>query len=199
MCDTFPLSSPQEQRDILHGLRQLAFECESESSLSNERRRSLCAKEFKKLGFSVSALLPPLLSPTVLFSVSRPVSFQNNSNPGQDLVRTPPGLLALDTMYYFARRYPDAYSRVSWDVSAASSAHSKRTLRAGTHRDSISFPSLCWKTAAGKTNTNVLLPGAASSSRSSSVRSFVSERPVSGAVYPSAAPLTGLDVTPPPR
>lgn len=41
------------------------------------------------------------------------VSFQNNSNPGQDLVRTPPGLLALDTMYYFARRYPDAYSRVS--------------------------------------------------------------------------------------
>lgn len=41
------------------------------------------------------------------------ISFQNNSNPGQDLVRTPPGLLALDTMYYFATRYPDAYSRVS--------------------------------------------------------------------------------------
>lgn len=38
---------------------------------------------------------------------------QNNSNPGQDLVRTPPGLLALDTMFYFATRYPDAYSRVS--------------------------------------------------------------------------------------
>lgn len=41
------------------------------------------------------------------------LSYQNNSNPGQDLVRTPPGLLALDTMYYFAARYPDAYSRVS--------------------------------------------------------------------------------------
>ncbi len=41
------------------------------------------------------------------------MSFQNNSNPGQDLVRTPPGLLALDTMLYFATRYPDAYSRVS--------------------------------------------------------------------------------------
>eukprot|EP00064_Thunnus_orientalis_P006243 superscaffoldBa00000644_g6259 len=78
----------QEQRDILHGLRQAAFESESDNSLSNERRRSLCAKEFKKLGFS------------------------NNSNPGQDLVRTPPGLLALDTMFYFASRYPDAYSRV---------------------------------------------------------------------------------------
>lgn len=45
---------PQDQRDVLHYLRQLAFESESESSLSNERRRSLCAKEFKKLGFSVS-------------------------------------------------------------------------------------------------------------------------------------------------
>lgn len=43
----------QEQRDVLHGLRQAAFETESENSLSNERRRSLCAKEFKKLGFSV--------------------------------------------------------------------------------------------------------------------------------------------------
>lgn len=48
------LLSPQEQRDILHGLRQAAFETESENSLSHERRRSLCAKEFRKLGFSVS-------------------------------------------------------------------------------------------------------------------------------------------------
>uniref|UniRef100_H2TH19 Engulfment and cell motility 3 n=1 Tax=Takifugu rubripes TaxID=31033 RepID=H2TH19_TAKRU len=89
----------QEQRDVLHGLRQLAFECESESSLSHERRRSLCAKEFKKLGFS------------------------NNSNPGQDLVRTPPGLLALDTMYYFARRYPDAYSRFVLENSSREDKH----------------------------------------------------------------------------
>uniref|UniRef100_A0A8C1W881 Engulfment and cell motility 3 n=1 Tax=Cyprinus carpio TaxID=7962 RepID=A0A8C1W881_CYPCA len=85
-----PLDSyNQEQRDMLHGLRQAAFEMESESGLSNERRRSLCAKEFKKLGFS------------------------NNSNPGLDLSRCPPGLLALDTMAYFASRYPDAYSRVT--------------------------------------------------------------------------------------
>lgn len=51
----------QEQRDILHGLRQAAFETESENSLSNERRRSLCAKEFKKLGFSVSYCLQVML------------------------------------------------------------------------------------------------------------------------------------------
>ncbi|KAI3371608.1 hypothetical protein L3Q82_024175, partial [Scortum barcoo] len=89
----------QEQRDILHGLRQAAFETESENSLSHERRRSLCAKEFKKLGFS------------------------NNSNPGQDLVRTPPGLLALDTMFYFATRYPDAYSRFVLENSSREDKH----------------------------------------------------------------------------
>uniref|UniRef100_A0A8C5GY04 Engulfment and cell motility protein 3-like n=1 Tax=Gouania willdenowi TaxID=441366 RepID=A0A8C5GY04_GOUWI len=89
----------QEQRDILHGLRQAAFETESENSLSHERRRSLCAKEFKKLGFS------------------------NNSNPGQDLVRTPPGLLAMDTMFYFANRYPDAYSRFVLENSSREDKH----------------------------------------------------------------------------
>uniref|UniRef100_A0A8C6Q0K3 Engulfment and cell motility 3 n=1 Tax=Nothobranchius furzeri TaxID=105023 RepID=A0A8C6Q0K3_NOTFU len=89
----------QEQRDILHALRQAAFETDSENSLSHERRRSLCAKEFKKLGFS------------------------NNSNPGQDLVRTPPGLLALDTMHYFASRYPDAYSRFVLENSSREDKH----------------------------------------------------------------------------
>ncbi|XP_036399909.1 engulfment and cell motility protein 3 isoform X1 [Megalops cyprinoides] len=89
----------QEQRDKLHSLRQVAFETESENSLSTERRRSLCAKEFKKLGFS------------------------NNSNPGQDLIRTPPGLLALDTMTYFASRYPDAYSRFVLENSSREDKH----------------------------------------------------------------------------
>lgn len=51
----FAFALHQDQREMLHGLRQAAFEMESESNLSNERRRSLCAKEFKKLGFSVSA------------------------------------------------------------------------------------------------------------------------------------------------
>uniref|UniRef100_A0A8C1V6Y2 Engulfment and cell motility 3 n=1 Tax=Cyprinus carpio TaxID=7962 RepID=A0A8C1V6Y2_CYPCA len=95
-----PLDSyNQEQRDMLHGLRQAAFETESESGLSNERRRSLCAKEFKKLGFS------------------------NNSNPGLDLSRCPPGLLALDTMAYFASRYPDAYSRFVLENSSREDKH----------------------------------------------------------------------------
>ncbi|PWA33007.1 hypothetical protein CCH79_00020883, partial [Gambusia affinis] len=103
----------QDQRDALHGLRQAAFETDSENSLSHERRRSLCAKEFKKLGFSVRSRFcsEPVLTRCCYLITS--CLFQNNSNPGQDLVRTPPGLLALDTMFYFATRYPDAYSRVS--------------------------------------------------------------------------------------
>ncbi|XP_072729347.1 engulfment and cell motility protein 3 isoform X3 [Ciconia boyciana] len=80
----------QEQRELLQSLRQTAFESESEapaSSFSTERRRSLCAKEFRKLGF------------------------MNNSNPAEDLRRAPPGLLALDNMVYFSKHTPNAYSR----------------------------------------------------------------------------------------
>lgn len=47
------------------------------------------------------------------------VSFQNNSNPAEDLRRAPPGLLALDNMLYFSRHTPNAYSRVralSWRI-----------------------------------------------------------------------------------
>ncbi|XP_028665544.1 engulfment and cell motility protein 3 [Erpetoichthys calabaricus] len=88
-----------EQREILHTLRQVAFESDGEANLSNERRRSLCAKEFKKLGFS------------------------NNTNPGQDLNRTPPGLLALSTMAYFSSRYPDAYSRFVLENSSREDKH----------------------------------------------------------------------------
>uniref|UniRef100_A0A8C0EU74 Engulfment and cell motility 3 n=1 Tax=Bubo bubo TaxID=30461 RepID=A0A8C0EU74_BUBBB len=49
----------QEQRELLQSLRQTAFESESEAPASNfstERRRSLCAKEFRKLGFTVRPL-----------------------------------------------------------------------------------------------------------------------------------------------
>ncbi|XP_062856166.1 engulfment and cell motility protein 3 isoform X1 [Trichomycterus rosablanca] len=95
-----PLDSfSQEQREALHSLRQAVFETDNEGNLSNDRRRSLCAKEFKKLGFS------------------------NNSNPGQDLGRIPPGLLALDTMTYFASRYPDAYSRFVLENSSREDKH----------------------------------------------------------------------------
>ncbi|KAF2987048.1 hypothetical protein EK904_004089 [Melospiza melodia maxima] len=57
----------KEQRDLLQSLRQAAFESESEAAagtFSTERRRSLCAKEFRKLGFLVCSPCIPL-SPTL--------------------------------------------------------------------------------------------------------------------------------------
>uniref|UniRef100_A0A673Y7B2 Engulfment and cell motility 3 n=1 Tax=Salmo trutta TaxID=8032 RepID=A0A673Y7B2_SALTR len=79
-----PLDSyNQEQREILHGLRQAAFETESENSLSHERRRSLCAKEFKKLGFSVS-LLHEILLTTTSFSPPHWASFVLENSSRED-------------------------------------------------------------------------------------------------------------------
>ncbi|CAN8186932.1 unnamed protein product [Coccothraustes coccothraustes] len=92
----------QEQRDLLQSLRQAAFESESEApagTFSTERRRSLCAKEFRKLGFT------------------------NNSNPAEDLRRAPPGLLALDNMVYFSRNTPNAYSRFILENSSREDKH----------------------------------------------------------------------------
>ncbi|XP_025941170.1 engulfment and cell motility protein 3 isoform X1 [Apteryx rowi] len=92
----------KEQRELLQSLRQTAFESESETPTSNfstERRRSLCAKEFRKLGFV------------------------NNSNPAQDLYRAPPGLLALDNMVYFSRHTPNAYSRFVLENSSREDKH----------------------------------------------------------------------------
>ncbi|XP_040838480.1 engulfment and cell motility protein 3-like isoform X1 [Ochotona curzoniae] len=87
----------QEQREQLQALRQAAFEPEGES-LSADRRRSLCAREFRKLGFT-------------------------NSNPAQDLERVPPGLLALDNMLYFSRQAPSAYSRFVLENSSREDRH----------------------------------------------------------------------------
>ncbi|XP_028624394.1 engulfment and cell motility protein 3 isoform X2 [Grammomys surdaster] len=91
----------QEQRDQLQALRQAAFEPEGESlgtGLNADRRRSLCVREFRKLGFS-------------------------NSNPAQDLERVPPGLLALDNMVYFSRHAPSAYSRFVLENSSREDKH----------------------------------------------------------------------------
>ncbi|XP_039183537.1 engulfment and cell motility protein 3 isoform X1 [Crotalus tigris] len=92
----------QEQRDLLQSLRHAAFVSENESSAGSyntERRHSLCAKEFRKLGFV------------------------NNSNPALDLHRTPPGLLALDSMVYFSRHFPNAYSRFILENSSREDKH----------------------------------------------------------------------------
>ncbi|XP_073163363.1 engulfment and cell motility protein 3 isoform X2 [Lepidochelys kempii] len=92
----------QEQRERLQSLRQSAFESENEPSagtFGTEHRRSLCVKEFRKLGF------------------------QNYSNPAEDLQHAPPGLLALDNMVYFSRCCPSAYSRFVLENSSRDDKH----------------------------------------------------------------------------
>ncbi|XP_068117379.1 engulfment and cell motility protein 3 isoform X2 [Hyperolius riggenbachi] len=100
-----------EQRQHLQNLRLSAFpnEAEEESHLSAEKRRSLCAKEFRKLGFT------------------------NNGSPWQDLCLTPPGLLALDNMVYFSTRWPSAYSRFVLENSSREDKHVCPFARSSIH------------------------------------------------------------------
>ncbi|KAH0619555.1 hypothetical protein JD844_000274 [Phrynosoma platyrhinos] len=90
-------------RQFIHkSLRHAAFVSENDSSTGSsntERRHSLCSKEFRKLGFV------------------------NNSNPAMDLHRIPPGLLALDSMVYFSRHFPSAYSRFILENSSREDKH----------------------------------------------------------------------------
>ncbi|XP_059507572.1 engulfment and cell motility protein 3 isoform X1 [Stegostoma tigrinum] len=92
----------QEQRDMVHRLRQAAFESDADGSPGNfnaDRRKSLCAREFKKLGFP------------------------NSANPSLDFSRTPPGLLPLDNMTYFATHHTDAYNRFVLENSSREDKH----------------------------------------------------------------------------
>ncbi|XP_053558860.1 engulfment and cell motility protein 3 [Bombina bombina] len=90
-----------DQRKQLQDLRVSAFpnEVEDGGHMSSERRHSICAKEFRKLGFN------------------------NNGSPWQDLCLVPPGLLALDNMVYFSNRWPSAYSRFVLENSSREDKH----------------------------------------------------------------------------
>ncbi|XP_018430374.1 PREDICTED: engulfment and cell motility protein 3-like [Nanorana parkeri] len=99
------------QRQQLQNLRLSAFpnEGDEEGHMSTEKRRSLCAKEFRKLGFT------------------------NNVSPWQDLALTPPGLLALDNMVYFSTRCPSAYSRFVLENSSREDKHVCPFARSSIH------------------------------------------------------------------
>lgn len=51
------------------------------------------------------------------------LGFKNTTNPAEDFQDTPPGLLALDTMYYFARHHRDNYTKVVLENSCRSDEH----------------------------------------------------------------------------
>uniref|UniRef100_A0A8C5QYF0 ELMO domain-containing protein n=1 Tax=Leptobrachium leishanense TaxID=445787 RepID=A0A8C5QYF0_9ANUR len=99
------------QRQHLQSLRLTAFPSEGEDNahLPSDRRHSLYAQEFRKLGF------------------------HNNGSPWKDLYLTPPGLLALDNMVYFSTRWPSAYSRFVLENSSREDKHACPFARSSIH------------------------------------------------------------------
>ncbi|XP_074801439.1 engulfment and cell motility protein 1 isoform X4 [Natator depressus] len=91
----------QAQRDIIFELRRIAFDAESEpnNSGSIEKRKSMYTRDYKKLGFI------------------------NHVNPAMDFTQTPPGMLALDNMLYFAKHHQDAYIRIVLENSSREDKH----------------------------------------------------------------------------
>ncbi|XP_068092501.1 engulfment and cell motility protein 1 isoform X1 [Hyperolius riggenbachi] len=92
----------QAQRDIIFELRRIAFDVEPEQNNlggSIEKRKSMYTRDYKKLGFT------------------------NNVNPALDFTHTPPGMLALDNMLYFAKNHQDAYIRIVLENSSREDKH----------------------------------------------------------------------------
>lgn len=100
-----------EQRQQLQNLRLTAFpnEGDEDGRMTVDRRHSLCAREFHKLGFT------------------------NNGSPWQDLALTPPGLLALENMAYFSTRFPSAYNRFVLENSSREDKHVCPFARSSIH------------------------------------------------------------------
>ncbi|XP_050701797.1 engulfment and cell motility protein 2-like [Eriocheir sinensis] len=74
--------------DNIRELRKIAFESDGEVPSGITPRRPEYKKEYKKLGF------------------------KNDINPAEDFKETPPGMLALDNMVYFARKHSDHYVKL---------------------------------------------------------------------------------------
>ncbi|XP_077347777.1 engulfment and cell motility protein 1 isoform X1 [Lithobates pipiens] len=92
----------QAQRDIIFELRRIAFDVEPDQNTlggSIEKRKSMYTRDYKKLGFT------------------------NNVNPALDFTHTPPGMLALDNMLYFAKHHQDAYIRIVLENSSREDKH----------------------------------------------------------------------------
>uniref|UniRef100_A0A670XQL2 Engulfment and cell motility 1 n=1 Tax=Pseudonaja textilis TaxID=8673 RepID=A0A670XQL2_PSETE len=92
----------QAQRDIIFELRRIAFDVESEPNSNSgniEKRKSMYTRDYKKLGFI------------------------NHVNPAMDFTQTPPGMLALDNMLYFAKNQQDAYIRIVLENSSREDKH----------------------------------------------------------------------------
>ncbi|KAB0796151.1 hypothetical protein PPYR_10212 [Photinus pyralis] len=89
---------PQDQdgHEKIKELRRIAFDGEGPGGA---RGPSGFTRDYKKLGF------------------------KNDINPALDFIETPPGLLALDCMIYFARTYPDGYTKLVLENSCRADEH----------------------------------------------------------------------------
>lgn len=71
-------------------MRRIAFEMETNGNNDglNRNKVGTLSKDYKKLGF------------------------KSDINPVLDFDETPPGMLALDCMYYFAKNHVESYTKV---------------------------------------------------------------------------------------
>lgn len=88
-----------EAREKILELRKIAFDTDSEAVGSAGRKGGGYSKDYKKLGF------------------------KNHVNPAEDFAETPPGMLALDNMIYFARNHTESYTKVVLENSCRADEH----------------------------------------------------------------------------
>lgn len=91
----------QDAHEKIKELRRIAFDMDNSSTGgdSTTRRQVGFAKDYKKLGFKCDI------------------------NPALDFAETPPGVLALDCMIYFARNHVDNYTKVVLENSCRADEH----------------------------------------------------------------------------
>uniref|UniRef100_U5ELH0 Putative regulator of rac1 required for phagocytosis and cell migration n=1 Tax=Corethrella appendiculata TaxID=1370023 RepID=U5ELH0_9DIPT len=93
----------QDAHDKIKELRRIAFEADgletAGADVTTRRQNSSYSMHYKKLGFKCDI------------------------NPAQDFTETPPGMLALDCMVYFARNYTQSYTKVVHENSCRADEH----------------------------------------------------------------------------
>ncbi|KAG6449390.1 hypothetical protein O3G_MSEX006026 [Manduca sexta] len=94
-------SQEQESQEKIKELRKIAFENDNNPNIEVTMRRPVgsYSKDFKKLGFKCEI------------------------DPIKDFNEVPPGILALDCMLYFAKYYPDDYTKIVLENSCRADEH----------------------------------------------------------------------------
>lgn len=91
----------QDAHEKIKELRRIAFDdgTDCQSDVTARRQNNAFSNYYKKLGFKCDI------------------------NPAQDFIETPPGMLALDCMVYFARNYQQYYTKVVHENSCRADEH----------------------------------------------------------------------------